>query len=149
METASGHPRAESAATAAYGSRARVCPDFHAAIELIGRRWAGAILIALAGGPHYFAELGGAIPGLSDRLLSRRLRELEAAGLVQRSVHDGTPARVSYALTEKGRALLPLIDDMRRYGREWLGACGDVGIEPALDSAEPVQAEGEPAKAAA
>src|SRR3712207_7229844 len=61
------HPRTQRASTAANGP-ARVCPDFHAAIELIGRRWAGAILIALARGPHYFAELGGAIPGLSDRL---------------------------------------------------------------------------------
>ncbi len=120
MEAASGHPRADSAATAAHASRARVCPDFHAAIELIGRRWAGAILIALAGGPHYFAELGTAIPGLSDRLLSRRLRELEAAGLVERSVHDDcSPARVSYALTEKGRALEPALGELRSWAQEW------------------------------
>ena len=119
METASGHPRAESAAAAPNGSRARVCPDFHAAIELIGRRWAGAILIALADGPHYFAELGSAIPGLSDRLLSRRLRELEAAGLVERSVHDGTPARVSYALTAMGKALEPTLAELRSWAREW------------------------------
>ena len=119
MEAASGHPRAESASAAANGRRARVCPDFHAAIELIGRRWAGAILIALAEGPHFFAELGAAIPGLSDRLLSRRLRELEAAGLVERSVHHGTPARVSYALTEKGRALEPALAELRSWAREW------------------------------
>ena len=98
---------------------ARVCPDFHAAIELIGRRWAGAILIALAEDSRYFAELGASIPGLSDRLLSRRLRELEGAGLVERSVHDGTPARVSYALTEKGRALEPALVELRSWAREW------------------------------
>ena len=119
MEAASGHPGAESTATAADGRAKRVCPDFHAAIELIGRRWAGAILIALADGPHYFAELGSAIPGLSDRLLSRRLRELEAAGLVARSVHDGTPARVSYALTDKGRSLEPALVELRSWAREW------------------------------
>ena len=119
VEAASGHPRAESASAAANGRRARVCPDFHAAIELIGRRWAGAILIALAEAPRYFAELGASIPGLSDRLLSRRLRELEAAGLVERSVHEGTPARVSYALTEKGHALGPALGELRSWAQEW------------------------------
>ena len=62
--------------------------DFHAAIELIGRRWTGAILWALSERPHYFAELTTSVPGLSDRLLSRRLRELESAGLVERSVSE-------------------------------------------------------------
>jgi DNA-binding HxlR family transcriptional regulator len=96
-----------------------VCPDFHAAIELIGRRWAGAILWALGERPHYFAELTSAVPGLSDRLLSRRLRELEAAGLVERSVHDGAPARVSYSLSEKGRALEPVLEDLKAWARRW------------------------------
>lgn len=103
----------------ANGHPTTVCPDFHAAIELIGRRWAGAILIALASGPHYYAELGVAVPGLSDRLLSRRLRELEEAGLVERSVHDGTPARVSYALTEKGRTLEPALGELRSWAQAW------------------------------
>jgi DNA-binding HxlR family transcriptional regulator len=119
VEAASGHPRAEGALTHGNGRPATVCPDFHAAIELIGRRWAGAILIALADGPHFFAELGAAIPGLSDRLLSRRLRELEAAELVERCVHDGAPARVSYALTEKGRALEPALGELKSWARAW------------------------------
>ncbi len=93
--------------------------DFRVAIELIGRRWAGAILWALADRPHYFAELTIAVPGLSDRLLSRRLRELEGAGLVQRSVHDGSPARVSYALTEKGRSLEPVLGRLEDWARTW------------------------------
>jgi DNA-binding HxlR family transcriptional regulator len=101
------------------GQPAPVPPDFHAAIELIGRRWAGAILWTLAAGPHYFAELSAAVPGLSDRLLSRRLRELEGAGLVERSVHDGTPPRVSYALTEKGRSLEPALGELRDWARDW------------------------------
>lgn len=99
----------------------RVCPHFHTAIELIGKRWAGAILWALTERPHYFAELSLAIPGLSDRLLSRRLRELEAEGVVERSVHEGTPARVSYALTEKGRALEPAIRELRSWAKRWNG----------------------------
>lgn len=98
---------------------AQVCPEFHAAIELVGRRWTGAILWTLADGPHYFAELAAAVPGLSDRLLSARLRELEAEGLVERSVHDGPPPRVSYALTEKGRALAPALRELRSWARRW------------------------------
>jgi DNA-binding HxlR family transcriptional regulator len=100
---------------------AKVCPDFHAAVELIGKRWAGAILWALADRPHYFAELTAAVPGVSDRLLSRRLRELEAEGLVERSVHAGAPARVSYALTTKGRALEPALHELRTWARRWNG----------------------------
>lgn len=119
METSAGDHRRAAAAAQQNGHAAHVCPDFHAAIELIGRRWAGAILWALAERPHYFAELTASVPGLSDRLLSRRLRELEAAGLVERCVHDGTPARVSYALTEKGRSLEPALGALEDWAREW------------------------------
>jgi DNA-binding HxlR family transcriptional regulator len=101
------------------GRPAYVCPDFHAAVELIGRRWAGAIVWALAERPHYFADLIQAVPGLSDRLLSRRLRELEAEGLVERSVHPGSPARVSYALTEKGRELEAPLRDLGAWAKRW------------------------------
>lgn len=96
-----------------------VPPDFHATIELIGRRWAGAILWVLAERPHFFADLVQSVPGLSDRLLSRRLRELEAEGLIERSVHPGTPARVSYGLTDKGRSLTPVLRDLRTWARRW------------------------------
>jgi DNA-binding HxlR family transcriptional regulator len=105
----------------ANGQSVRVCPDFHHAVELIGKRWAGAIIWALAERDHYFGELSSTIPGLSDRLLSRRLRELEAEGLVRRSVHTGTPPRVSYGLTEKGRALGPAIDELGAWARRWNG----------------------------
>jgi len=98
---------------------ARVCPDFHAAVELVGRRWSGAILYALSERPHYFAEIAAGVPGLSDRLLSQRLRELEAEGLVTRSVEEGSPARVSYALTEKGRSLTPALRELRDWARAW------------------------------
>lgn len=96
-----------------------VCPRFHAAVELIGRRWAGAILVSLLGGPLYYRELGVAVPGVSDRLLSQRLRELEAAGLVQRCVHDGPPARVSYELTDAGRDLEPAIGELHAWAQRW------------------------------
>jgi len=109
----------ERGAARASENGARVCPHFHAAIELIGRRWTGAILWALAERPHFFAELVAAVPGLSDRLLSARLRELEAEGLVERSVHDGSPARVSYALTEKGRSVAPALRELRSWAQRW------------------------------
>lgn len=98
---------------------APVCPDFHAAIELVGRRWSGAILWALCDEPLYFADLSAAIPGISDRLLSARLRELETEGLVERSVHAGAPARVSYALSAKGQALEPALKQLRDWARDW------------------------------
>lgn len=107
------------APSTAEGAPARVCPDFHQAVELIGKRWAGAILWALSERPHYFADLCAAVPGISDRLLSARLRELEAEGLVERSVHAGTRARVSYALTEKGAALEPALRQLRDWALAW------------------------------
>jgi DNA-binding HxlR family transcriptional regulator len=122
--TAGPTPRGESRNGRA---AARVCPDYHAAIELIGKRWTGAILCALTEGPHYFAELSLAIPGLSDRLLSSRLRELEAEGLVERSVHVGGPARVSYSLTEKGKALEPAIRELRAWAQRWNGKLARAG----------------------
>lgn len=95
------------------------CPDFHAAVELIGKRWTGAILWALVLRPHYFAELKRATPGLSDRLLSCRLRELEAAGIVERVVHEETPARVSYHLTDKGDQLRPVMSGLQDWAKRW------------------------------
>jgi DNA-binding HxlR family transcriptional regulator len=96
-----------------------VCPDFHAAIELIGKRWTGAIVSALTEGPMRFGELAKAVPGLSDRLLSQRLRELEDAGVVVRAVEPGTPVRVSYSLSKKGADLRPAISELRAWARRW------------------------------
>ena len=96
-----------------------VCPDFHEAIELIGRRWTGAILCSLIEGPRRFGELGKVVPGLSDRLLSQRLRELEEEGLVKRDVEAGTPVRVTYSLTETGEALGPAIQELKAWAKQW------------------------------
>jgi DNA-binding HxlR family transcriptional regulator len=92
-----------------------VCPHFHAAIELIGKRWTGAIVFALTEGPLRFGELVKAVPGLSDRLLSKRLRELEREGLVERQVEPGSPVRVSYSLTEAGSELRPAIEELKSW----------------------------------
>lgn len=96
-----------------------VCPHFHAAIELIGKRWTGAIVCALTERPLRFGELAKTVPGLSDRLLSQRLRELEENGLVQREVEPGTPVHVTYSLTEKGGDLRPAIAELRDWARRW------------------------------
>jgi DNA-binding HxlR family transcriptional regulator len=101
------------------GTEAGVCPHFHAAIELIGKRWTGAIVCTLTERPMRFGELVRAVPGLSDRLLSQRLRELEEEGLVEREVEAGTPVRVTYSLSEAGRDLDPSIRELRIWAQRW------------------------------
>lgn len=96
-----------------------VCPHFHAAIELIGKRWTGAIVFALTDGPLRFGELAKAVPGLSDRLLSRRLRELEREALVARQVEAGSPVRVTYSLTEAGAELRPALVELKDWAGRW------------------------------
>src|SRR5918999_2906708 len=98
------------------------CPSYHQAIELIGRRWTGAILRAMLSGEARFSDIAAAVPGLSDRLLSERLKELEAEGIVRRSVVASTPVRVDYALTEKGEALSEVIAAVSTWAEEWLAA---------------------------
>jgi DNA-binding HxlR family transcriptional regulator len=97
------------------------CPYFHRAVELIGRRWTGAIVRALLCGVGRFGELTEAIPDLSDRMLSERLKELEAEGIVERVVIPTTPVRVEYRLTAKGRALAPVLAAIGHWAGEWLG----------------------------
>jgi DNA-binding HxlR family transcriptional regulator len=98
-----------------------LCPRFHYAIELIGRRWTGALLMLLVGRESArYNELLAAVPGISDRLLSERLRELEAEGIVERVVEPGPPVRVSYRLTESGRALQPAVYELARWADEWI-----------------------------
>lgn len=96
-----------------------VCPHFHDAIELIGKRWTGAIVFALTERSLRFGELREAVPGLSDRLLSSRLRELEREGLVAREVEPGAPVRVSYSLTEAGADLRPAISELKSWASRW------------------------------
>jgi DNA-binding HxlR family transcriptional regulator len=81
----------------------------------------------LAEGRSRFCELERSLQGISPRTLSLRLRALEEEGIVERQTFPEVPPRVEYALTSKGRALVPLIEDMRKYGREWL--CGDLDID--------------------
>ncbi|MEA2353082.1 MAG: hypothetical protein QOJ14_1496 [Thermoleophilaceae bacterium] len=101
-------------------SRPACCSLYHRAVELVGKRWTGAILLVLLDGPAHFSEIRQLVPEISDRLLSERLKELEAEGIVERSVHDGSPVRVEYAVTGKGRALEPTVRALKSWAREWL-----------------------------
>jgi DNA-binding HxlR family transcriptional regulator len=92
---------------------------FQRAIELIGKRWSGAVVRALMGGPHRYNHLLTGIPGISDRVLTERLRELEVEGLVERLVDPGPPVRVSYQLTPRGAGLAPVIASVDQWVAEW------------------------------
>lgn len=98
------------------------CPDFHKAVELIGRRWSGAIVREMLAGASRFTDMHDAIPEISDRMLCARLRELEAEGVVERRVYGETPVRVEYQLTEKGRALKDVVAAIGVWAGKW-GAC--------------------------
>lgn len=93
------------------------CPHFHRTIELIGRRWTGAALLAMSAGRTSYTEIRDAIPGISDRLLSERLRELEAEGIVTRQVSGRS---TTYELTDRGEALGPILDAVASYAERWM-----------------------------
>jgi DNA-binding HxlR family transcriptional regulator len=101
--------------------RGNCCPLYHEAVELVGRRWTGAILRVLMDGPLRFSEIAQAIPELSDRLLSERMKELEARGIVQRTVLPGPPLRVQYELSRMGSELEPALSEIQSWARRWLG----------------------------
>jgi DNA-binding HxlR family transcriptional regulator len=103
---------------------AEFCAYFQQAVELIGRRWCGAITRTLMPGPLRFSELERSIPAVSARALTQRLRELEAEGIVARSVEPTSPVRVRYELTEKGRALDAAVDELERWAHDWLAPAG-------------------------
>lgn len=97
------------------------CPLYHEAVELVGRRWTGAILRVLMDGPLRFSEIAQAVPELSDRLLSERMKELEARGIVERTVISGPPLRVEYSLSQMGSELEPALSELQRWAKRWLG----------------------------
>ncbi|MGV9559008.1 winged helix-turn-helix transcriptional regulator [Streptomyces sp. NPDC003401] len=109
------------------GACSRVGDGITSVFGLLGKRWTGMIVAALMQGPVHFAELRRGIPGISERMLSDRLTELSAAGLVVREVDEGPPLRVSYRLTEAGTALGPALHELGRWAEEHLlktgGAC--------------------------
>jgi DNA-binding HxlR family transcriptional regulator len=103
------------------GGRPACCPYYHQAVELIGRRWTGAIVgVLIHRKVLRFGEIAEAVPQLSDRLLSERMKELEAHGVVSRTVCPGRPVRVEYELTEMGRELAPAVHELERWAKRWL-----------------------------
>ncbi len=94
----------------------------------MGRRWTGAILRVLMDGPLRFSEIAQAVPELSDRLLSERMKELEARGIVERTVISGPPLRVEYSLSLMGRELEPALSELQRWAKRWLARPLPAGV---------------------
>ena len=91
--------------------------------EIVGSKWTVLIVHDLSEGPRRFSELEHSCPGISPRTLSERLRALEHDEIVERHSYPESPPRVEYELTDKGEALLPIIEEMRRFGHAWLVDC--------------------------
>ena len=96
------------------------CASYTQAIEIIGRRWTGAIVRSMLAGTGRFSEILAAVPGLSDRLLSERLKELELEGIVERTVVPSTPVRIEYSLTEKGKGLAAVVHAVSDWVEAWV-----------------------------
>jgi len=101
-------------------SQESICPRYHKAVELIGRRWTGAIISAMLAGQTRYHEIRETIPEISDRMLAERLRELEAEGVLERHVFPTTPVRIEYGLKPKGRALQAAITAIGDWANEWV-----------------------------
>jgi DNA-binding HxlR family transcriptional regulator len=114
------------------------CPVCRTA-DIVCGKWTLLVIRDLAEGRSRFCELERSLAGISPRTLSLRLRALEEEGIVARQTYPEVPPRVEYALTEKGRALVPIVESMRVYGREWLGDSGEEAVEKP-ETAQPVAA---------
>jgi DNA-binding HxlR family transcriptional regulator len=96
-----------------------ICPRFEKAMSLLSQRWTGLIIYQLLGGPQRFCSLESSI-GVSGRVLSERLKDLENEGIVKREVFPETPVRIEYSLTDKGSALEPLMRDIEKWSQTWI-----------------------------
>ncbi|WP_409292933.1 winged helix-turn-helix transcriptional regulator [Peribacillus sp. SCS-37] len=98
-----------------------ICPRFEKAISILSQRWTGLIIYQLLSGPQRFGTIEAAI-GVSGRVLSERLKELENEGIVKRDVYPETPVRIEYSLTEKGNSFAPLMKEIEKWSQQWLEA---------------------------
>ncbi len=96
-----------------------ICQHFRQAAKVVGQRWNPQILAVLLAGPNRFGGIRAAVPGISDRLLSERLKSLEAEGILHREVTPETPVRIEYSLTEKGAGLADAIDALAEWAERW------------------------------
>jgi DNA-binding HxlR family transcriptional regulator len=99
-----------------------VCQHFHRAAEIVGRRWTPQLIRVLLAGPARYRDLKAAVPQISDHLLSARLKELEAAGIVSRSVDAGPPVLIEYHLTDAGQGLSEVIESLAEWAERFTGA---------------------------
>ena len=127
--------RSDTDTAAGEATAAPCCPLYHEAVELVGRRWTGAILRVLMDRPLRFSEIGQAVPELSDRLLSERMKELERRGMVERRVISGPPLRVEYGLSRMGKELEPALAELQRWANRWLRRVSQNGHATASDRA--------------
>ena len=97
-----------------------ICPKFEAAIEILAKKWTGLILRVLLEEKRRFRDIREQIPQMSERMLAERLKDLEASSLINRQVYPETPVRIEYTLTEKGRALQPVLDSIEKWAHEWI-----------------------------
>jgi DNA-binding HxlR family transcriptional regulator len=97
-----------------------ICPKFEAAIEILAKKWTGLILRVLMEEKRRFRDIREQIPQMSERMLAERLKELEASGLINRQVYPETPVRIEYTLTDKGKALQPVLDSIEKWAHEWI-----------------------------
>ncbi|MEF3302866.1 winged helix-turn-helix transcriptional regulator [Paenibacillus sp. GYB003] len=97
-----------------------LCPKFETAFELLGKRWTGLIIHVLMNGPMRFKDISAMIPDMSDRMLTERFKELEQAGIVVRNVYPEMPIRIEYELTEKGKALRPVMEAVQDWSDGWI-----------------------------
>lgn len=97
-----------------------LCPKFESANEIVGKRWTGLIIRVLLTGPKRFKELTEIITNVSSKVLTERLKELESAGIVAREVYPEMPVRIEYRLSQKGKDLLPVLDELQRWADKWI-----------------------------
>ncbi|WP_411343039.1 winged helix-turn-helix transcriptional regulator [Paenibacillus sp. WLX1005] len=97
-----------------------LCPRFETAFSFLGKRWNGLIIQSLMSGPKRFKDISNLIPMMSDKMLSERMKDLEASGILVRQVYPETPVRIEYELTEKGRALQPVMDQIQNWAEQWV-----------------------------
>jgi DNA-binding HxlR family transcriptional regulator len=98
-----------------------ICPRFEKAMSLLSQRWIGLIIYQLLSGPQRFCNIEAAI-GISGKVLSEKLKEMENEGLIKREIYPETPVRIEYSLTEKGLAFEPILRDIEKWSQDWIEA---------------------------
>ncbi|WP_421617610.1 winged helix-turn-helix transcriptional regulator [Brevibacillus sp. TJ4] len=97
-----------------------VCPKYECAVNVLGKRWTGLIILVLLRGTVRFKDIRESVPQMSDKMLSERLKELEEQDILVRKVYPEIPVRIEYELTEKGKELRPVIESIHAWGQKWM-----------------------------